>query len=310
MKLEDIKIDDAIRNRIPPLTAEQRDQLRDNILADGEITSPLIVWKQKKILLDGHHRLSIWDDHASDIKIPAIKLMSFEDQDAAEDWIDRNAIGQRSLSVNDRDEIIARVYDREVKTLTNPTGTNHKREVGGHSEPQPKTAEKVGKTLGVSEATVKRAVKKAAVVKKISAEVGEEEAEAAKSASSRVIAKAAKQTTGAAMVNTISGGTSFDVDEIEAATPVVDIEALAAPYQAAVKDINKHMRILKGLSEEERTGAHLALTHTRIRKHLKDAKAAISSQEPVQACGECHGNRCDKCQQTGFWTRTIVDGNR
>lgn len=55
--LKDILIDPDFESVCPPLTEEEFSLLEQNILSDGEVTSPLIVWNNK--LIDGHHRRQI-----------------------------------------------------------------------------------------------------------------------------------------------------------------------------------------------------------------------------------------------------------
>ena len=50
-------IDFEFQSQIPALTDEEFQQLEENILSEGEVLSPLIVWGN--ILVDGH-ALRIW----------------------------------------------------------------------------------------------------------------------------------------------------------------------------------------------------------------------------------------------------------
>ena len=47
-------IDSEFQSQIPALTDEEFQQLEENILSEGEVLSPLIVWGN--ILVDGHNR--------------------------------------------------------------------------------------------------------------------------------------------------------------------------------------------------------------------------------------------------------------
>ena len=42
---EQLQIDPEFQSKIPPLTEEEYELLEENILRDGEILNPLIVWK-------------------------------------------------------------------------------------------------------------------------------------------------------------------------------------------------------------------------------------------------------------------------
>ena len=47
-------IDPEFRDKIPPLTEDEFTLLEENILSDGAVFSPLIVWDGT--ILDGHNR--------------------------------------------------------------------------------------------------------------------------------------------------------------------------------------------------------------------------------------------------------------
>ena len=50
-----LKIDPEFQSQIPPLTDDEFKQLEENILKEGKLISPLIVWGNT--LVDGHRRL-------------------------------------------------------------------------------------------------------------------------------------------------------------------------------------------------------------------------------------------------------------
>jgi hypothetical protein len=104
---------------------------------------------------------------------------------------------------------------------------------------------------------------------------------------------------------------SFDTAAIEAQPPKgVDIPGLASPYKRAVSALNSILNEFTALSEEERTGVHLADKWTRIRHDLTEAKQGLYQAEPIQACEKCGGKGCRSCYQSGFWTRAIVGSRK
>lgn len=84
------------KNIIPPLSADEYNQLEQNILRDG-IREPLVMWGDT--LIDGHNRLSIAQKHGIDYKTVS---MCFPDDDAAKKWIIINQFGRRNLSLFER----------------------------------------------------------------------------------------------------------------------------------------------------------------------------------------------------------------
>ena len=56
-----LKIDPEFQSQIPPLTDGEFKQLEENILKEGKLISPLIVWNNT--LVDGHNRYAILQKH-------------------------------------------------------------------------------------------------------------------------------------------------------------------------------------------------------------------------------------------------------
>ena len=96
-----ILIDKEFESLIPPLYAEEFQQLEENCLRDG-IRDALIVWEQdgNDILIDGHNRFRIVGKHPT-IQFN-IKRMQFADRNEAIRWIILNQFGRRNLSAYDR----------------------------------------------------------------------------------------------------------------------------------------------------------------------------------------------------------------
>ena len=62
-----LKIDPEFQNQIPPLTDDEFKQLEENILKEGKLLSPLIVWGNT--LVDGHNRYAILQKHPEIMKL-------------------------------------------------------------------------------------------------------------------------------------------------------------------------------------------------------------------------------------------------
>ena len=64
MNLNQIKIDAEFQGKIPPLTFEELNQLETNILREGRILNPIILWNGT--IVDGHNRFTIPQPEAAD----------------------------------------------------------------------------------------------------------------------------------------------------------------------------------------------------------------------------------------------------
>lgn len=158
----EITIDAEFAALIPPLTAEERQQLEENIVSHGGARDPLVVWCDGDVatLLDGHNRFEI----CSRLDLPFdIEEMEFSGREAAADWMDRNQLGRRNLHPDAFTLILGRRYNRAKKQGERNDITC------GQNAHKLKTAEKLAKDHGVDESTVRRAGRFAASVEKAKA---------------------------------------------------------------------------------------------------------------------------------------------
>ena len=101
-----IILDKEFQALIPPLSAEEKAQLEENIVAEG-CRDALITWQG--ILLDGHNRFEICER----LNIPFRTMeIDLPDRDAAEDWIDKNQLGRRNLTPDQMSLLRGRRYNR------------------------------------------------------------------------------------------------------------------------------------------------------------------------------------------------------
>ena len=89
-----LKIDPEFQSQIPPLTDDEFKQLEENILKEGKLLSPLIVWNNT--LVDGHNRYAILQKHP-EICFSTMPLR-FANREEALAWICKNQLGRRNLS--------------------------------------------------------------------------------------------------------------------------------------------------------------------------------------------------------------------
>ena len=133
MKLADLKVDDEFKNLIQPLTDDELEQLEKNILDDGEVREPLVVWNG--VILDGHNRYSILQKHP-DIPFKTLEMI-FLSRNEALIWIINNQLGRRNLNKADAIMLSQRktaIIAEEAKKKQSEAGGDRK------SEPYRKTA--------------------------------------------------------------------------------------------------------------------------------------------------------------------------
>ena len=104
-----LKIDPEFQSQIPPLTDDEFKQLEENILKEGKLISPLIVWGNT--LVDGHNRYEIVQEHP-EISFSTMPL-PFESREEVLAWICKNQLGRRNLTPEQKKFLIGKQYSVE-----------------------------------------------------------------------------------------------------------------------------------------------------------------------------------------------------
>jgi len=104
-----LKIDPEFQSQIPPLTDDEFKQLEENILKEGKLLSPLIVWNNT--LIDGHNRYAILQKHP-EIYFSTMPL-PFESREEVLAWICKNQLGRRNLTPEQKYYLMGKQYEAE-----------------------------------------------------------------------------------------------------------------------------------------------------------------------------------------------------
>ena len=129
--MDKLIIDPEFRDKIPPLTEDEFTLLEENILSDGAVFSPLIVWDGT--ILDGHNRYEIIQKHPE--LTYAVHKVSFANRYEAISWICKHQLGRRNLTPQQKQYLIGQRYEAEkmahggerVATVQNePLPSSHK----------------------------------------------------------------------------------------------------------------------------------------------------------------------------------------
>ena len=113
-------IDPEFEAKCPPLTEDELSQLEENILEEGLILTPIIVWNNT--IVDGHNRYRIALDH------PGIEFRihekPFNNKYEALSWICKNQLGRRNLTPQQKKYLIGERYAAE-KSILDFNGNQH-----------------------------------------------------------------------------------------------------------------------------------------------------------------------------------------
>ena len=129
--MDKLIIDPEFRDKIPPLTEDEFTLLEENILSDGAVFSPLIVWDGT--ILDGHNRYEIIQKHPE--LTYAVHKLSFANRYEAISWICKHQLGRRNLTPQQKKYLIGQRYEAEKQadafhgnqhTLSDESGADKK----------------------------------------------------------------------------------------------------------------------------------------------------------------------------------------
>ena len=156
----ELKIDPEFEAKCPSLTDEEYEQLKENILSEGLILMPLIVWDG--IIIDGHNRYRIAQAH------PDIAFRTHEKHFAnryeAVSWICKNQLGRRNLTPQQKKYLIGQRYEaeKEVESFHGNQHTDSEKSGGDkscHHQIEARTRKRLADETGISEGSIQNASK-------------------------------------------------------------------------------------------------------------------------------------------------------
>lgn len=156
----ELKIDDEFKNLIPPLSADEYQQLKQNLIQEG-CREAILTWNG--YIIDGHNRYEICNQVGIPFQVYGLNLHSREEVIA---WICVNQLGRRNISGETRKYLIGKRYEAEkVIGTANAAGSNqYVRKVDGPKKwnhpnlnrTLQKTAARLGREYHISHATVNK----------------------------------------------------------------------------------------------------------------------------------------------------------
>ena len=153
-----LKIDPEFQGKIPPLTFEELEQLEKNIVNDGKVINPIIVWNG--LIVDGHNRYTILKKHPD---IPyTVHEKEFADRYEAIIWICKNQLGRRNLTPEQKKYLVGKQYEAEKRSHganDGFRGNQHELVSAGkrHLPTGTQTCKRIAKDNGVGKTYVKDA---------------------------------------------------------------------------------------------------------------------------------------------------------
>lgn len=152
--MKELKIDPEFRDKVPPMTEAEYKTLEENILKDGKVLMPIMVWNET--IIDGHNRYSVVQRHPD---IPfKVEEIEFSDRYEAIVWICRNQLGRRNLTDEQKTYLIGKQYEAQKQTQAFK-GNQHAKLGGTQNDTHQKerTRDVIAKEHGIGSNTVVRA---------------------------------------------------------------------------------------------------------------------------------------------------------
>ena len=150
-----LKIDPEFQSQIPPLTDDEFKQLEENILKEGKLLSPLIVWGNT--IVDGHNRYAILQKHP-EIYFSTMPL-PFESREEVLAWICKNQLGRRNLTPEQKYYLMGKQYEAEKAAHGGDRKSSDAKSSSQSANlvDNAKTCDRIAEENGVSKDTVIRA---------------------------------------------------------------------------------------------------------------------------------------------------------
>ena len=160
------KIDNELKNLIPPLTIEEKKQLKENLLKEG-IRDALVLGEYLDsdelitVLIDGHNRLEIANNNGL---LYDTKTISFDNYESVKEWMILHQFGRRNLNNYQRSILaleLEKVFQEKAKDNLILSGENFGK--GSEISPNPidkiDTRKQLSKVANVGEQTISRVKK-------------------------------------------------------------------------------------------------------------------------------------------------------
>lgn len=284
-----IRILPELRDLIQPLTAEQRTDLEQALVEEGQAYNPLWLWGD--ILVDGHHRYDI----CTKLKLPYEVRQVYQSAETLEDVMYRmmrDAISQRNLPL-------------AVTSLLRAKMVSHRVNKG---EGKKEAVKAVAKETNVSERQVYRDVSTAEDLEKID--------ESVKPATDTMSATAIKKL--AAMPKpkqrAVAKKAGGDGKKITKAVQEEPKKAAGSKAEQSVENAELLKEIVNTLQTakrkctavEEMPGTELFLARQQsIGRCIEEAKDAVKVTIPHSVCSRCNGRGCAHCGNHG-WVNAVM----
>ena len=310
-----IILDEAFRDLLPPLEAEELANLEEQMLATNGPTEKLVVWPTKdgSVLIDGHNRYDICSRNGYGY---GTREIDFACRDEAMVWMIANQMGRRNLNAAQRAAVAAELAGIKTRLLeedansghmepVDPEGDTTSAPVKGKKKTKRDIEREAAKETGVGHETVRKAnhvrehdseLARRMMKGDISVEQAYRQCKAEDSPDG--FPEPDEDTT---TFDTLGNPLHTD-DAIRAFGADIDAIEEALKLQLKVQSI-----LAKFIARAHSPGDWITSKQT-LGRDIKNIKRLLKHIRPYCVCPECDGARCQSCRETG-WLPKIVHDN-
>lgn len=297
-----MKIDNEFRQLLQPLSPEEYEQLKENIIADG-CREPIVLWGD--LIVDGHNRYKICTEN--NIEFDTVQK-DFPDRESAMDWIDKNQLGRRNLTPDQMKLIRGRRYNR----LKLPNGGDRsKQRAGRKKQDVGATADLIAKESGVSPDTVEKDARFARAVELLP-EVKEKIQQGIPVVKKDVIAAAKAIEQGDVekakeILDKKPKPINVNTDEVgnELSTEYKELFGKGKEFDNCLKLLSELDKIVKN---NKKHPAFAWLPFGLYDPAIRRLREIIRESKPYAICPDCVGQGCERCRNNGFLNKTCFEG--
>lgn len=133
-----LTVDREFQALIPPLAPDEFARLEQDIVKNG-CMSPIVLWGDENIILDGHNRYAICQKHNIDYSV--IWMRDLRNRNDAKIWMVNNQLGRRNLTDFAKTELMLKIKP----LLSEKAKENQKRNIPSYNRANLPTRENLGR---------------------------------------------------------------------------------------------------------------------------------------------------------------------
>lgn len=159
--MNELKIDEELRDLLPPLSIDEKEQLEKNLVKNGYIGSPIYTWNG--YIVDGHNRYEVCTKHNIEFVSEELSLGKDSTKTDVMEWMINTQLGRRNLILAQRlivvEKFKARIKEEAKQNQSEFKGNQYQKvesSPNGEKSKKIHTDKELAKIAGVGNGTIGR----------------------------------------------------------------------------------------------------------------------------------------------------------